>query len=80
MLNGDESSKSMTFNNDFLPVIIDQSEIDKLSLSATQFNPPQLTFRRSDIGAGRDVSITVRNTFGDEAICTLYYQVEGKII
>ena len=59
-------------------MIMDQSEIDKLNIMTTQFNLPQLTFRRSDIGAGQDVTITVRNTFGDEAICTLYYQVEGK--
>ena len=75
-----ESSRSMTFDNDFLPMIMDQSEIDKLNIVTTQFNPPQLTFRRSDIGAGKDVTITVRNTFGDEATCTLYYQVEGNIV
>ena len=61
-------------------MIMDQSEIDKLNIMTTQFDPRELTFLRSDIDSGRAVTITVRNTFGDEATCTLYYQVIGKII
>ena len=76
----ESESRIMTFDNDFLPMIMDQSEIDKLDIMTTQFNPRRVTFLRSDIGSGRDVTITVRNTFGDEATCTLYYQVVGKLI
>ena len=59
---------------------MDQSEIGKLDLSASQFSPAQLTLTESDIGSGQEVDITVQNMFGDTSTCTLYYQVIGEII